>query len=336
MNMTTVGMSYYTLLLNFFLLLTAHARDVLGQHISGYGIEAAVNVTSFVTGGPAFRAAVCKGEWQLKELAEGSQPQSIFTDRNALIDNGWTNDRSYAPPAPDGGPTQEGATYALPEDSIEVFKWLKLPYDFVSNRFYAYIQNAGTGKTKNDYGVGYPVDFQYGRTGAKFQNHIDPVTGMIVCEHNYGPGHEISKDGSLAPAPPLQRLSDVLWLQWADAVKSAGHTDFGSISNINYFYQHWIADEHSQAVIESVRGRKNQKLEEWPGKTYRMDAPGEEGDIAKALFGTHNGNAVAFFLGQHLAQLGRKKTVSQVTLWGDAGPKSKDYYRNLLVYVVDV
>ena len=63
---------------------------------------------------------------------------------------------------------------------------------------------------------------------------------------------------------------------------------------------------------------------------------GEEGEIAKALVGTAQGNAVVFFLGQHLSQLGKKKTIGQVRLWGDDSAGAKHYDRNFLYEIVDV
>lgn len=55
-----------------------------------------------------------------------------------------------------------------------------------------------------------------------------------------------------------------------------------------------------------------------------------EGDVGRALLGTNNGNAVAFFLAQHRAEIGKKLTISQVRFWGNPG---NDWVRFFLFYV---
>ncbi|KAK5684401.1 hypothetical protein LTS10_004269 [Elasticomyces elasticus] len=338
MEMTTSRLPRF--LLHFFLLLlTAHARDVLWQNVNSYHDVQALNLTNFVTGGTSFISAECNGRKHLEKLATGSHDQStLFNSRLALIDNGWTNNPDGGVPAlRDGNPSRDGVERSLPEDAIEVYEWLNIPTSPKSNPLYAWIQNAGTGVLKKAYGAGYPIGFKYAKTPATYQNQVNAVAGMIMCKFNYGPGYEIAKNPELGLAPPLSRLSDMLWLQWKDAVKAHGTfpPDFGLISNIKYFYQHWVADPQSQAVIDSIKGRKGQELVGWPGKTYRMDGPDEEGEIARALLGSHNGNVGVYFLGQHLDVI-KKKTFSKVTLWGNDGPGSNHYDRNLLFYVVDV
>ncbi|KAK3623768.1 hypothetical protein LTR56_021421 [Elasticomyces elasticus] len=342
MEMTAFGLPCF--LLHFFLLLlTAHARDVLGQNVNTYHNVQALELTNYVTDGTSFVSAECNGRKHLEKLAAGSHDQStLFNSRLALIDNGWTNNPDGGVPAlRDGNPSRDGVERSLPEDAIEVYEWLNIPTSPKSNALYAWIQNAGTGVLKKAYGAGYPIGFRYAKTPATYQNQINAVAGMIMCKFNYGPAYEIAKNPELGLAPPLSRLSDVLWLQWKDAVKAHGTfpPDFGSVSLPPLAFPpvhcYVIGAEIYMLTLKTDQ-QHQQELVGWPGKTYRMDGPDEEGEIARALLGSHNGNVGVYFLGQHLDAIKKKKTFSKVTLWGNDGPDSNHYDRNLLFYVVNV
>lgn len=111
--------------------------------------------------------------------------------------------------------------------------------------------------------------------------------------------------GITSDFPELQKVSDVVFLQW-QAV--AGNY----LPRINCIISYSITNRETPAAISRALG--NSPYAYWPGSTYTMDT--EEG---QALLGTPNGAGVGFMLSRHKAQLGIK-TVSSVSVFGHRCP----------------
>ncbi|KAK5746002.1 hypothetical protein LTR17_001132 [Elasticomyces elasticus] len=176
----------------------------------------------------------------------------------------------------------------------------------------------------------------YGTTEAEYANIFNPQAGMMICYNNWSPSYRVSKNPLLRPEdiPPLNRLSDVLWFQWKDAVATTHNPNL--VSNIKWVMRHHVADETSVKIIDTItKGFRQQSLQGWPGRTYDMSAAtgsdkgAQERQIARALLGSPNGVGVAHFLSQHRADLGFK-SVSKVQLWGD------ETGRYLLFHIIDI
>ncbi|KAK5731689.1 Mitochondrial import inner membrane translocase subunit tim8 [Elasticomyces elasticus] len=192
-----------------------------------------------------------------------------------------------------------------------------------------------TRTTQRAYGSEFPSGQSYGRTGGNYQNQINADAGMLLSLNNYSPSYMINMTYGTGPAPPLNRLSDILWLQWGEAVQ-ARHAleDVKGYGNIKWFYQHTVADDFSMSIMDEIQSMPNQTLLPYPGNTYSMTDGKVNGDIARAILGSSNGNVVAFFLAQHRAKVGKKLTVSKVQFFSDA--KVNEYDRHFLFHIVEV
>ncbi|KAK5720719.1 hypothetical protein LTR15_006680 [Elasticomyces elasticus] len=281
----------------------------------------------------AFDNAVTKGISYIKLMECSNTPQSIFTDRDALFDNGWCEHlaRHNTPPRtqPYGSPPYPGAADA-------VYKGLGLSKDLWFKRsYYSWWHEKGdrgaVQETTAAYGPLFPSGTKFKSTDGRYENIFNPQVGMLICLNHFSPAYEAAKnpDLSVEDVPPLNRLSDVLWLQWQDAVTWSGQAEL--ISNVKWIWRHHVADKTSKDVIDIVISMPGEALQGWPGKTYEMSEPfdSQEGSIARALLGTPNGVGVAHFLSQHRAALLGKKGVSKVQLWEDGGD------RHMLFYVIE-
>ncbi|KAK3642644.1 hypothetical protein LTR56_010692 [Elasticomyces elasticus] len=219
-------------------------------------------------------------------------------------------------------------------DIAAVFRDLRISTSNGDNFIYSWDQDhAGT--TQRAYGSEFPSGQSYGRTGGNYQNQINAGAGMLLSLNNYSPSYMINMTYGTGPAPPLNRLSDILWLQWSEAVQ-AGHAleEVKGYGNIKWFYQHTVADDFSMSIMDEIQSMPNQTLLPYPGNTCSMTDGQVNGDIARAILGSSNGNVVAFFLAQHRAQIGKKSTVSKVQSFGDA--KVNEYDRHFLFHIVEV
>ncbi|KAK0279705.1 hypothetical protein LTR35_008428 [Friedmanniomyces endolithicus] len=224
----------------------------------------------------------------------------------------------------------------LEPDVAEVYRQLQISDTTDENLMFRWTQHRqrGPGSTQASYGQAGTPDYfarntPYGTTGAYYENQINPVGGMLLSMYNFGPEYMMHNKGKSGPPPPMKRLSDVLWFQWEDACRVFGV----HVNNIRYFYQHQASDEDTQVIMYVVNGMPEQEARPWPGVDYYPDDPGVNGNIGKAFLGSPNGNAVAFFLAQHEALIGKRLTVEKVRYWGDAWAQ---YDLHLLFYIVEV
>ncbi|KAK0990662.1 hypothetical protein LTR54_012022 [Friedmanniomyces endolithicus] len=283
-----------------------------------------------------YQNAIDKGCSHLNMMRTGSASPTIFFDRDSLFDNGWVdqpdqNELGDAPPSAGGTPGVE-----LELDVAEVYRQLQISDTTDDNLMFRWTQRrqGGPGSTQAAYGQAgtsdyFPRNTPYGMTGAYYENQLNPVGGILLSMFNFGPEYMLHAKGTSGPPPPMKRLSDVLWFQWVDACRVFGV----HVNNIRYFYQQQVSDELTEAIMDVVIEMPDQEVRAWPGVDYYMDDPGVNGDIGKALLGSPNGHAVAFFLAQHAALIGRRLTVDKVRWWGDL---DKDYDQHMLFYILEV
>jgi hypothetical protein len=123
-------------------------------------------------------------------------------------------------------------------------------------------------------------------------------------------------------APPLNKLSDVLFINWQSSAKGE------DISNLKYFFRLHIKNDLTKARIKDAAG---EVIPRWPGTSFGMNQ--EEG---QALLGTPNGLGVAYFLIEHKKQL-NVKIPTKVTVFSTPSPSEGDEdYVHLLFYIDDV
>ncbi|KAK4961415.1 hypothetical protein LTR10_001905 [Elasticomyces elasticus] len=295
----------------------------------------------------AFTNARDKGGDFLILLKCANAIQSPFVQRESLFDNGWCTlgfPPRIEPPSPVPIP------YGIGDEDAAIFKQLGISSEKDDNPYYNWIHGKTwtySDKTKNQNPQGFTEltygdigpKQEYGLTKATYGNQFNPKAGLIMCMINYSPQFKISTAKNavvpqdIGPAPPLSKMSDVLWFQWKDAVAARG----GSLGNIKYFWPHNIVDKDSKAIMDAIAGIPGNEIIDYPGKTYSMTAPilSVERQIAQALLGSPNGVAVAFFLAQHREEIGTWKTVSKVQLfktdsWGGR------VERHMLFSIVDV
>ncbi|KAK3113576.1 hypothetical protein LTR53_009021 [Teratosphaeriaceae sp. CCFEE 6253] len=283
--------------------------------------------------------AVCKGGNHIKLMEGDTVIPSPFDTRDSLFDNGWVGSRLNPVQGDNPPPSYGDYETALDDDMLRIYGNLGISTTpGQENPFYLWSHGPrsqkGLGHTKVTYGQ--PDDLQnyflanapFGKTKGYYSNFFNPASGMVLCYNNYGPQAMIAKRGTQGPAPPMNRLSDVLWYQWADACQTTGHDP----GNIKYFYRHNIIEKLTRRIMKVIEAKPGVK---WPGRMYSMNGgtESEETQIAKALLGTPNGHAVGFFLAQHRREIKKKLTVDRVQFWGEPDPSGQ---RDMLFYVVEV
>ncbi|KAK3626873.1 hypothetical protein LTR56_012725 [Elasticomyces elasticus] len=256
------------------------------------------------------RKAAFKGTELIGVMECPNTEQSFFTDRAALGDNGWVADDGVSEPSPE--PVQ-GRT--LPRDAEAVYAYLQISTVPARNSYFSWLQNR-RGVTTVAYGPNgeFKSGRPYGDSGGEYSNYHNPSDGMMLCVNNYSPSYEVGIQEHLGPVPPLNRLSDVLWYQWNDAVVKTGQGQL--VKNLKWVWRRLIVEPDSNNIMETVEAFPGETLQRWPGKIYDMYAgDAQQRQIARALLGSPNGYGVAYFLAQHQKELGRK-SVSKVQYWG--------------------
>ncbi|KAK5720734.1 Mitochondrial import inner membrane translocase subunit tim8 [Elasticomyces elasticus] len=278
----------------------------------------------------AFNAHKAKGDQFISFMECPNTDQSFWTDREALFDNGWVMPGETDVPA-----SPEPQPFPFLPVAAQVYDWLGISPDYKKveyNLHYSWDQDKEADqRTTRAYGP-FPAGTKYGAIEAAYENIFNPRAGMIICYSNYSPAFRVSRNHYLRPAdiPPLNRLSDVLWYQWKDAVAATHSPDL--VSNVKWIMRHKVIDATSTDIIDTING---EQLQDWPGKTYDMSAATgsdsglQERSIARALLGSPNGVGVVHFLAQHRADLGFK-SVSKVQSWADANG------RYMLFHIIDI
>ncbi|KAK5720728.1 hypothetical protein LTR15_006689 [Elasticomyces elasticus] len=278
-----------------------------------------------------FRDYAFKGTGYIGVLECPDTPQTSFTDRAALVDNGWVqhdtiNTEPYSTPEEDK---------LIPEDAYPIYKELQISTDPAHNSYYEWTQDK-RGVTAVAYGPNGDIGAgkQYKATGGEYNNFHNPQDGMIICAHNYSPAWLANKYEILRPPPPLSRLSDVLWFQWKDAVAHTGQPQL--VSNLKWIWRHLVIDDTSKDIMDTIEALPEVQLRKWPGDIYDMYAADkQEREIARTLLASPNGVGVVHFLAQHRAELGTK-SVPKVQFWGVPGEYGGNPERHMLFHIYDL
>ena len=139
-------------------------------------------------------------------------------------------------------------------------------------------------------------------------NYFNVPGRTIVAYHNVSPAHQLRQIYTQynKPVPPdwekalpfVSRLSDVLWIIWADLSKKAGKPP----GNLKYIFRHNIITTSTLTIMNLA---VNSQIYVWPGKKF---TPSD--DQFMALLATAHGKGVFNLLTQHPADLGSRKIES--------------------------
>ncbi|GLA27018.1 hypothetical protein CBS147346_9370 [Aspergillus niger] len=151
------------------------------------------------------------------------------------------------------------------------------------------------------------------RTDGFYVNVMSPTAGLIIAEQNESP---VSFSGRHCP---IEKWSDVVWLNYAALAKSTG----SSVTKLKYVIRTHIVNPDTKNVLEVVCGGP---CPSWPGTTFDINQKKKGGVLENqnglALLGTPNGGGAAWLLINHKQQLSRKMPVS-VTAWTTSGLDAK-------------
>ncbi|CAO2650677.1 Nn.00g019690.m01.CDS01 [Neocucurbitaria sp. VM-36] len=141
----------------------------------------------------------------------------------------------------------------------------------------------------------------YKVTGAEYNIGVNGKQGGIIAFKRYGPADRAKKMVPPVPEdqfPPLKSSSDIIWALWEKLLLPDAHLrDQG---NINFFISLSIENAETIQILKRALSQVNSDLTR-AGRTFDMIT--EEG---KAILGSPNAIAFAYFLIQHKAELGNK------------------------------
>ncbi|KAL8631419.1 hypothetical protein Q9189_002841 [Teloschistes chrysophthalmus] len=125
-------------------------------------------------------------------------------------------------------------------------------------------------------------------------NSLSPCPSNVIQKRNDG----ISKEDRNKQLPPLNKLSDLLWLSW--------NTVSQNPKQLRYIGRSEIVNPQTRAIMDYLflRGSESKSLTadtRWPGLEYKADS-----DELKALLATPNGLATAYILIDHSCELKRR------------------------------
>ena len=139
----------------------------------------------------------------------------------------------------------------------------------------------------------------------------------IVAFHNVSPVSRLKQyyRQQNEPLPPdwerdlpfVSRLSDVLWIIWAELSRNAGAPP----GNLKYVFRHHVV---TMATRQIIRQAANGNIPNWPGQRFTPD-----NDQYMALLGTAHGKGVANLVGQHRNYLG-SKNIESITIFTTQAP----------------
>ena len=139
----------------------------------------------------------------------------------------------------------------------------------------------------------------------------------IVAFHNVSPVSRLKQayrqqNEQLPPhwerdLPFVSRLSDVLWIIWADLSRNAGAPP----GNLKYVFRHHVVTLLTRQIIFQAVGSN---VPHWPGRRFTPDD-----DQYMALLGTAHGRGVANLVAQHRNYLG-SKNIESITVFATQSP----------------
>ncbi|KAL6708398.1 hypothetical protein ACN47E_002661 [Coniothyrium glycines] len=150
-------------------------------------------------------------------------------------------------------------------------------------------------------------------TGAEFYMGVSGIDGGVITLGRHGCADQASKLNPPVPPdqyPAMKQSSDLLWALWENDVRIEKQ------SNINFFLSVSIENDDTLQIIKRALDQIGTKLTR-AGTIFDMSS--EEG---KAILGSPNAVAFAYFLIQHKAVLGTKMISEVHVIQGETEHKS--------------
>ncbi|CAI6341773.1 unnamed protein product [Periconia digitata] len=161
-------------------------------------------------------------------------------------------------------------------------------------------------------------------TGGNFLFSVNPLHGVLMAMDRLSVHHAAAErhppvQGS--DLPDFNKFSDILFLYWKL------HADDFNNRNIRYFLSLGIANRETMGIIKRCFPDVDwDQFPEFPGETFEWHEP-----EFRALLGSPNSQAFAYFLIQHKADFGNKY-ITKVQVFASALP---DGMVNLCFHVAD-
>ncbi|KAJ4349454.1 uncharacterized protein N0V89_008069 [Didymosphaeria variabile] len=249
--------------------------------------------------GNGFVCAFSQTNYQIWAANNNQNPQSIWTQYDDLAAQGWDDDMYISGAGDEDDDADNEPAYGTDiDDALEGLgsdpeNWGKISALHANN----WVWN----------------DVEYEATGADYQQVVYPVGGILAADVNFSPAA-----ASYGTRPPLERWSDVAYLQWEAmcAQFSRSVRDLSAILRV-----HVVNKQSAAWIIASVKNYDSRM-----GNAPRARMPtwanritfGIETEEARVLLGTPNGSGGAFLLNTHKDQLGLKR-ISEVVVWDYEG-----------------
>ncbi|KAF1841088.1 uncharacterized protein K460DRAFT_410480 [Cucurbitaria berberidis CBS 394.84] len=138
-------------------------------------------------------------------------------------------------------------------------------------------------------------------TAAEYNIGINGKQGGVIAFKRYGPAQRAKILEPPVPEdqfPPLKSSSDIIWALWEKHVLP--NAELKDKGNINFFMSLSIENKDTNQILKRALNQANSDLTR-AGRTFDMST--EEG---RAILGSPNAIAFAYFLIQHKAELGNK------------------------------
>ena len=231
---------------------------------------------------------VTKGKALLQMLQCGSGPSSKFESHDGLEEWGW--ERMEHEPVKELGKTLTETMDYLGVDSKNNKAWSiaerHTTLKVIDGKKYA--------PTQGSYQLTYNSEF-------------------ISADNNWGPRSEGPNqtpkvDGVDFPFPLLEKLSDVSFLVFQKLMKETRQP----MDRLKGFLRSGVVNPETLSITsQALRLKETEAHPKWPGRDFKAQSDG-----FAALLASPNGCGVAWFLGQHKAQLGHK-TITSIRVWGE-------------------
>lgn len=160
---------------------------------------------------------------------------------------------------------------------------------------------------------------------------INVHSGTMVVLSSYSPRHMIDKSDPHweNKLPMVSKLSDVLWIQWADVAAKEGTP--GKVRDLRYIFRHTVTTRNTKFIIEQAAAKfdkegfgKDEFEAQWPGYNFT-----EKDKEFTALLGTLHGSTISYLLTTHATGL-PGKSIESVTIFTTEGDRDNGEFYHML------
>ena len=154
-----------------------------------------------------------------------------------------------------------------------------------------------------------PVDaeIKYPATNAEYKLAVNPSAGIIVVYFVESPA-EMRKPGTEGHLVLLHRFSDIAWLVWSKHCHHSG----ADPAKLRYILSQKTVNDQTLATVGAITHVAPENVPKYPGELFA----GSDKVPFQALVGSPNGLGVAYLLLDHKKQLGARRRVQSVRVWG--------------------